>query len=593
MSVGPRLVSCRRKRLLLADHHPSTGLRGNAAMKFALRKRLLFLTALAVLPAFVIVVFNHVSSRSLRSAEVDTYTLRMTDVVLNEVVRGLTAAATMMIAMGRSAIVEGEDAAACEEYTSSIQRDLVTITDIAVADADGVLFCHTGISERASLQQAVEDLVTSGKPSLVVGSYTQTPAGAVLPIGMAQTDREGAVQGYIQLFVNMSELVRLVTAATSNLQNSRTVVTDQNGTVLLSLPEDIAKAGEPAPEYLTNLLEADGPGTIRIASPEGSRRIVGYRPATESVPIGTVVSLPEGPMMAPIDAAGLANSLIAIAGAGLAFLLAWLGGARFVARPIEVLEAVVAARRTGDRSVRSGLVADGSEFGTLGVSIDSLFDELDQRDELQRHTAEQRDLFAREVQHRVKNLLAIIQIVARQTLARPGASPEVKVFENRIRAIMQANAGLLADSEYSGTLADLVEGAVTPFVGTERHRVNSSGPAIKVHAKPGAALAMALHELATNALKYGALSVQSGHVAISWRVDGELFELRWVEQGGPPASTPDRSGFGNVLISRVLQAETSGTVSTEYAQAGFSFLLTAPLEKIGLLPAAAKEPDVA
>ena len=553
-------------------------------MNFTLRQRLLLLTALAVLPAFLIVAFNHYSARTARAAEVDAYTLRMTDVVLDEVVRGLTAAATLMIAMGRSAIVEGEDTVACEEYTSSIQRDLVTITDIAAADADGVVYCHTGVSDRVALQNAIADLVAADQQNLIVGNYTAAPGGAVLPIGMAQRDAEGVVQGYIQLFVNMSELVRLVTAATGSLEDSRTVVTDRNGTVLLSLPEDLARAGQALPEYMAGFLQATEPGTLRFTAPDGVRRIVGYRPATESVPIGTIFSLPEAPTMAAIDRSGLTNSIIAMTGALLAFLVAWFAGAAFIGRPVQALEGVVAARRGGDRVVRSGLNHDGSEFGRLGTSINELFDALDERDELQQRTAEQRDLFAREVQHRVKNLLSIIQIIAKQTLARPGASPEVAVFENRIRAIIQANAGLVAQTPYSGTMNELVLGAVTPFVGPESHRVDVNGPAMRVHAKAGASLAMALHEMATNAVKYGSLSVPAGEVSIRWSVSGGKFELTWVERGGPPAATPIRPGFGNLLISRVLQAETKGNVLTEFTEAGFRFHLQAPLENIGSEP---------
>jgi two-component sensor histidine kinase len=551
-------------------------------MKLNLRQRLLLLTALAVLPAFIIVAFNHYASRAARGAEVDTYTLRMTDIVLNEVVRGLTAAATLMIAMGRSAIIQGEDAEACEEYTSSIQRDLITITDIAVADRGGVLYCHSGTSERSAMQKSITDLAAVDAQSLVVGDYTATPGGAVLPIGIAQRGANGTVQGYIQLFVNMSELVRLVTAATANLEDSRAVVTDRKGTVLLSLPSNLAPAGEALPDYMAGFLGETEPGTLRFTTPDGDRRIVGYRPATERVPIGTIVSLPEGPMMAGIDRAGLANSVIALTGAVLAFLIAWFVGATFIRRPVQALDALVVARQAGDRKVRSGLDHDGSEFGRLGISIDRLFDTLDERDELQRQTAEQRDLFAREVQHRVKNLLSIIQIVAKQTLARPGASPEIVVFENRIRAIIQANAGLLSQTPYSGTMGDLISGAVTPFVGPEGHRIGTSGPVIYVHAKAGASLAMAFHELATNAMKYGSLSVPGGAVYISWEISEGKFQLNWAEQGGPAVTAPAKSGFGSLLISRVLQAETKGSVVTEFTDEGLRFRLEAPLENIGV-----------
>jgi two-component sensor histidine kinase len=546
--------------------------------RFSLRHRLLLLTALALLPAFLIVVANHLSLRSVRSAEVDAYAVKMTDVVLNEVVRGLTAAATMMIAMGRSTIVQGQDVTACEAYTGAIQRDLVTIMDIAVADANGAVYCHSGKSATANLQAEVDALVAADKPSLVIGGYTHTPGGASLPIGMALRKGDGSVEGYIQLNVNMAALIPLVTAATKDVPDSRTTVTDRNGTIMLSLPEGDLKPGQPLPSYLADLVHADEPGTVRLTGPDGTREIIGYRPASDKVPIATVFARPEAPTMAPIDRAAITNSLIALAGAGLAFLLAWFIGTVFIQRPVNTLNRAVSARRAGDQTARTGLTGDGSEFGVIGRSVDDLFDELNRREELQQRTEEQRDLFAREVQHRVKNLLAIIQVIARQTLARPDAAPEVLIFENRINAIIRTNTRLLAQNDRAGLVGDLVHEAVAPFVGTGSERIEIEGPAVRLHAKAASALAMALHELATNAVKYGALSNEDGRVGVHWRITADAFEMNWSEQNGPSVAAPAKSGFGSILISRVLQAETRGTVSTDFAEHGFTFRLLAPLD---------------
>lgn len=554
--------------------------RGGIWNKLGLRRRLLLLTAIAVLPAFLIVLANHLSSRALRSAEVDAYAVKMTEVVQNEVVRGLTAAATLMIGMGRAAIVEQHDAAACELYTASIQRDLVTITDIAVADQAGQVYCHSGISARAQMQTEV-DALRAGQPGrLVVGGYTSTSQGPALPIGLAQTGADGQVQGYILLNVNMSELVRQVTAATEGLQQSRTTVTDRAGIVLLSLPEEHTPTGQPVPDYLKRFVDAEAPGTVRMRDPEGISQIIGYRPVTEALPIATVFELPEAPMMAPIEQAAIANSLIALAGACIALLLAWWIGIVFIQHPVRILNNAIAARRAGDRLTRTGFTSDGSEFGMIGRSVDSLFDDLDRREALQQRAEEQRDIYAREVQHRVKNLLAIIQVIARQTLARPDASPEVRTFENRIAAIIRVHTNSLAQRDRAGDVGDLVRDAVAPFLEAGSTRVQLDGPAVQLRSKAASALAMALHELATNAVKYGALSNESGRIHLRWRLEGDALDLSWTERGGPPASAPAKTGFGSMLISRVLQAETRGKVLTEFAPEGFTFRLTAPLAEV-------------
>ncbi|WP_176762798.1 sensor histidine kinase [Pelagibacterium luteolum] len=504
----------------------------------------------------------------------------MTDIVRNEVLRGLTAAATLMLAMGRAAIVEDNNATECENYVGGLQRDLPTVLDIAVADKTGTVYCHSGVSTTADLQTSIDILVDSESPEIIVGNYTATPGGATLPLGVALRSQEGEVEGYIQLHVSMAELVRLVTAATASLDTSTTIVSDRNGTVLLSLSEGQVEPGDPVPEPYDGLVEKSTSGAVRLSNSQGVAQIVGYRPASEDIPIATVFALPEEPMMAPIDRAAFTNSVIAFAGAALAFLLAWFIGLAFIQRPVRILNHTLSARKAGDQGARTGLGRDRSELGMIARSMDELFDELDHRNELQQRTEEQRDLYAREVQHRVKNLLAIIQVIAKQSLARPDASSEVRVFENRISAIIQTNTKLLAQSERAGLVEDLVLDAITPFVGTNSDRIKVAGPDVNLRAKVASALAMALHELATNAVKYGALSTPQGRIQVRWRVIEGRFEMRWEERGGPATDAPSQPGFGSVLISRVLQAETRGVVSTDYEHEGFSFRLVASLKDL-------------
>ncbi|MBD8065881.1 cache domain-containing protein [Devosia sp. PTR5] len=356
----------------LADHHEA--LSHGKAIRFKLRHRLLALAAVAVLPAFVIVVANHISARNLRSGEVDTYATEMTDSVRNEVVRGLSAAATLMLAMGRAEVVQGQDTIACEDYVGGLRRDLPTVIDIAVADQAGAVYCHSGVSDRSAMQTSITELAAADRPGLVVGNYTATPGGPTLPIGMALRGPAEEVQGYIQLHVNMAELVRLVTEATKSLPQSRTVVTDRNGTILLSLPEGNLDAGSQVPEPYAGLLKRPEPGAARLVSPEGVPEIVGYRPALDNLPIAAIFAMPEAPTMAPIDRAAVTNSVIAMTGAILAFLLAWFIGASFIQRPVRIVHRTLLARQAGDEAARTGLNGDNSELGLIGRSVDDLFD---------------------------------------------------------------------------------------------------------------------------------------------------------------------------------------------------------------------------
>jgi two-component sensor histidine kinase len=115
-----------------------------------------------------------------------------------------------------------------------------------------------------------------------------------------------------------------------------------------------------------------------------------------------------------------------------------------------------------------------------------------------------------------------------------------------------------------------------------------SGPPLVVKSRQALALSLAIHELATNALKYGALSVASGHVSITWTTENQegepKFVFVWREMGGPPASEPARVGFGSRLISRVLQDDFRGSVEVSYGSTGFICRLTAPLENLATSP---------
>ena len=188
---------------------------------------------------------------------------------------------------------------------------------------------------------------------------------------------------------------------------------------------------------------------------------------------------------------------------------------------------------------------------------------------------ETRQLLTMEVNHRSKNLLTIVQVIARQTAAR---SPEdfVKTFGARLRALA-ANQDLLVKSEWQRIdLGELVRSQLEHF-GAMGDRLVLSGPSVMVPPSAAQALGMALHELATNAAKYGSLSNESGKVEISWTVEGDMFHMTWREVGGPEVTAPGSSGFGTTVLDTMTAASTSGDVSIDYAPDGVVWQLHCPL----------------
>jgi two-component sensor histidine kinase len=141
------------------------------------------------------------------------------------------------------------------------------------------------------------------------------------------------------------------------------------------------------------------------------------------------------------------------------------------------------------------------------------------------------------------------------------------------------------DAQWSGAmLHDLVNGELAPFGA----RVIAVGPAVHVNAQMSQHLAMALHELATNAVKYGALSQASGSVRVEWRVfsreEEQRFRLCWRETGGPPVCKPAREGFGQKLLRRLLGSALSAQPTIEYAPEGLRYRFECELSRIGTLP---------
>ncbi|WP_203076149.1 PAS domain-containing protein [Falsiroseomonas ponticola] len=196
-----------------------------------------------------------------------------------------------------------------------------------------------------------------------------------------------------------------------------------------------------------------------------------------------------------------------------------------------------------------------------------------------REDADRLRLMVHELNHRVKNTLATVQSIAAQSLR--GTDEGVrKGLEARILALAAAHDVLTRDGWAGASIDEVVAGVLAPHGGRDGARFRVQGPPLRLVPRVAVTLSMALHELATNALKYGALSVQSGHVAIGWETvagDPALFRLRWTERGGPPAAPPERQGFGTRLIERSLAHDLGGTTRIDFAAEGVSCVVEAPL----------------
>lgn len=194
----------------------------------------------------------------------------------------------------------------------------------------------------------------------------------------------------------------------------------------------------------------------------------------------------------------------------------------------------------------------------------------------------QGDLLIAELSHRVKNTLATVISIAHQSFSRGRTSEEARQsFDGRIRALAQTHTRL-AETKWSGaSLEAMLLDELTPYRREDGANVRLAGPAVTLSPRHAVVFGMAFHELATNAAKYGALSAKDGVVTVSWDIvgPGRTLFLRWSESGGPPVAPPDRTGFGRMLLERVLASDLRGSVQLDFAEAGFGCTVVLPLHE--------------
>jgi two-component sensor histidine kinase len=168
---------------------------------------------------------------------------------------------------------------------------------------------------------------------------------------------------------------------------------------------------------------------------------------------------------------------------------------------------------------------------------------------------EQVQLLMREIDHRARNILSLVQVIAHQTAAR---EPE------------DLNEWQGVDAE------DLVRAQLADFANLVGFRITVHGSHVRLNPAAAQAIGLALHELATNAGKYGALSVDTGRVDVGWRLDGDIFAMSWTERKGPPVSPPKRRGFGSMVVDPMVRQTVNGEVQLDFIPSGVVWNLTCP-----------------
>lgn len=190
----------------------------------------------------------------------------------------------------------------------------------------------------------------------------------------------------------------------------------------------------------------------------------------------------------------------------------------------------------------------------------------------QKRAEQHKELLADEMRHRARNFVSLVQAIGR--MSRPKDQPEVNKyfdkFVGRILTLLNTGGIVLSSSTRTADLRTVIEATLAPF--SSEHvssRIQISGPDVSLSEQTAGGLALAFHELATNAIKYGALSCETGAIAVEWSVaQGGHFLMEWKEHGGPAVERPGSEGFGGMVIRQSVARERGGRIALDYAPAG-------------------------
>ncbi|OYW30348.1 MAG: histidine kinase [Caulobacter sp. 12-67-6] len=322
--------------------------------------------------------------------------------------------------------------------------------------------------------------------------------------------------------------------------------------------------GHSASADMTENLRRSNEGVNRSKSLDGVPTMVAY---TRSPQTGwtLVVAIPRADMARTVT-----RSVVAATGVFLLLLVLGIGLALFFSRGInrEVGRLVSAAHAIGQGQPVVAPAEPGlEEIAAIHVALSDASGELQTR-------AERQKVMINELNHRVKNTLATVQALARQTFGKlEGAA--VEVFTERLIALSGAHDLLTRGGWSKADLGELMQ------VCTRAHgeRVECVGPEVFLDPHTAVALSMVFHELATNSAKYGALSAPAGRVGVNWRIDPETGRLTivWTETGGPTVIAPSKPGFGTRLIDSSIRRELKGTPNFDFRPEGLVFEASLPL----------------
>lgn len=528
--------------------------------------------ATALLPAIGLLAYNEFASRERRSAEVHRQAAAAARMTASEVERIIEGTRSLLIAVSALPAVVDMDAKTCGEALRQVAARLTSTGAILLMDSRGRLVCDSqgnapglDFSERSYVKEGL------AAKDLVIGTYTVSKLTGVpvLPVALSVYDNNN-LKGVIATGIRLDWLQARILERGMTTGGAVTIA-DRTGVILARNPFPERFVGTRIPDRYLHLITSDEAGTIEVKSQDGTERILGYIPISATNPLYVSSGFSRQEAFAEVNRLSMTAAIMLGAGALFAFVAATLVGRRFILRPITKILDVLERWRQGDTAVRTNMAGRYGELGLVGESIDALLDELARRLLVVEATEERRSLLARELSHRVKNTLALVSAIARQTFKNDPVP--VNSFIQRLASLGSVYDLLFSAEHQSADIMAIVERTLKPYLPVTTERVTINGTDCQVNPDIALALSLVIHELATNAVKYGALRDEKGLVSINWQRHGDRVDLLWKERDGPPVKAPEKEGFGSRLIQRAFPATANAEVIREYLPHGLQLLV--------------------
>jgi two-component sensor histidine kinase len=539
-----------------------------------MKKRLFAVALTALIPAIGMLAYNEFWYRQQRDAEVRLQMLQTSQQVASEIDRILEGTRSVLIASSVIPSVAEVEAQACHDALNEIALQVPSVGNIAVADVNGKIVCDSlpnplgsDISDRDYFKDAIKN------NTFAIGGYTKGRRSGIEVLPVARPLRhKGVLKGVILTGIKLQWLQERIQER-GTPKDGIVAIVDRQGTILVRTPAQPGIVGSKMGDAYMYLLDVKTPGTREVTGRDGVVRIVGYQPPNDETPLYISAGIAKDAVFEGINRATWTAIMLIVAGGIASAIAAVFVGNRFILRPILNVVSVLERWAGGDLAARTGMQGRHGEIGQVGASVDDLLDELNRR-RLRAEEAEgARSFLTRELSHRVKNTLSVVQAIARQTFGRIVPPEALETYSLRVRALAGAYDTLLAEDWESGDIHDVVARAISPHHDHKDDQFKIEGPDISLPPQAVVALTLVIHELATNAAKYGALSNFAGHVNIAWSNDDTGISLEWHERGGPAVSPPEKEGFGTKVISRAFPPEYQPVVKFDYRPEGLHFTL--------------------